>query len=91
MIRPLGIIRNLKIHIHGIPYITTFIFLKDSVVDSSYYMLLGNLGLKMQRLHMTKVTMSLLFKVMEQSEQYQLTRTWEQKLDNLKYLFVMTC
>jgi len=39
--RPLGIIRNLKIHIHGIPYITTFIILKNSVVDSSYFMLLG--------------------------------------------------
>jgi hypothetical protein len=39
----LGIIRNLKIHIHGIPYITTFIVLKNSVVDSSYFMLLGRL------------------------------------------------
>jgi hypothetical protein len=28
IIRPLGIIRNLKIHIHGIPYITTFIVFK---------------------------------------------------------------
>jgi hypothetical protein len=54
--RPLGIIRNLKIHIHGIPYRTTFIVLKNSVVDSNYSMLLG-------LLHMIEVTMSLLFKV----------------------------
>jgi hypothetical protein len=41
MTKPLGIIRNLKIHIHGIPYIATFIVLKNSVIDSSYSMLLG--------------------------------------------------
>jgi len=39
MIGPLWIIRNLKIHIHGIPYIATFIILKNSVVDYSYSML----------------------------------------------------
>jgi hypothetical protein len=43
MTRPLGIIRNLKIHIHGIPYITTFTVLKNSVVDSSNFMLLTRL------------------------------------------------
>jgi hypothetical protein len=31
----------LKIHTHGIPYIATFIALKNSAVDSSYFMLLG--------------------------------------------------
>jgi hypothetical protein len=41
MTKPLGIIINLKIHLHGIPYITTFIVLKNNVVDSSYSMLLG--------------------------------------------------
>jgi hypothetical protein len=46
MTRPLGIIRNLKIHIHGIPYIATFIILKNSVVDFSYFMLLGKPWLK---------------------------------------------
>ncbi len=34
MTRPLGIIRNLKIHINGIPYIVTFTILKNIVVDS---------------------------------------------------------
>ncbi len=46
MTRPLGIIRNLKIHIDGIPYIATFIVLKNSVVDYSYSMLLGKLWFK---------------------------------------------
>ncbi len=41
MTTPLGIIRNSKIHIYGIPYIATFIVLKNNVVDSSYSMLLG--------------------------------------------------
>ncbi len=40
MTKPLGIIRSLKIHIHDIPYIATFIVLKNSVVDSNYSMLL---------------------------------------------------
>jgi hypothetical protein len=41
MTRPLGIIKNLKIHIHGIPYVITFIVLQNSVVDPNYSMLLG--------------------------------------------------
>jgi len=40
MIRPLGIIKNLRIHIHGIPYVATFIVLQKTLVDSSYSMLL---------------------------------------------------
>jgi hypothetical protein len=46
MTKPLRIIKKLKIHIHGIPYIATFIILKNSVVDSSYSMLLGRPWLK---------------------------------------------
>ncbi len=40
MTRPLGIIRNLKNHIHGNPYITTFIVIINNVIESNYYMLL---------------------------------------------------
>jgi hypothetical protein len=36
-----GLIRNMKIYVHGIPYIITFIILQNNVVDSSYSMLLG--------------------------------------------------
>jgi hypothetical protein len=41
MIKPLGIIKNLKIQIHGISYVTRFNVLQNSVVNSSYSMLLG--------------------------------------------------
>jgi hypothetical protein len=41
MIKPVGIIKNLRIHIHGIPYVATFNVLKNSVMDSNYSMLLG--------------------------------------------------
>jgi hypothetical protein len=44
--KPMGLIRDLKIYVHGIPYITTFIVLHNSVVDSSYSMLLGRPWLK---------------------------------------------
>jgi hypothetical protein len=40
-IKPIKLIRDLKIYVHGIPYITTFNVLQSSVVDSSYSMLLG--------------------------------------------------
>jgi hypothetical protein len=41
-----GLIRDLKIYVHGIPYIITFIIPYNSVVDSSYSMLLGRPWLK---------------------------------------------
>jgi len=39
--KPMGLIRDLKIYVHGIPYIIIFIVLHNNVVDSSYSMLLG--------------------------------------------------
>ncbi len=39
--KQVGLIRVLKIYVHGIPYIIMFIVLHNSVVDSSYSMLLG--------------------------------------------------
>jgi hypothetical protein len=42
--KPMGLIKDLKIHVHGIPYIATFIILRNSVVDSGYSMLLGDHG-----------------------------------------------
>jgi hypothetical protein len=41
MIRCLRIIKILRIHIHGIPYVATFTILKNNVVDLSYFVLLG--------------------------------------------------
>ncbi len=40
-IKLVGLIKDMKIYVHGIPYITTFNVLYNSVVDSSYSMLLG--------------------------------------------------
>jgi hypothetical protein len=36
-----GLIRDLKIYVHGILYITTFTILYSDVVDFMYFMLLG--------------------------------------------------
>jgi len=41
-----GLIKDLKIYVHDIPYINMFIILQNNVVDSSYFMLLGRPWLK---------------------------------------------
>jgi hypothetical protein len=40
--KPLGLIKDLKIIIHGIPYVVTFIVIHNSVLDSDNFMLLGH-------------------------------------------------
>ncbi len=40
-IKPVGLIKDLKIHIHGIPYIAMFTVMKNNVLNSNYSMLLG--------------------------------------------------
>jgi hypothetical protein len=44
--KPMGLIRDLEIYVHGICYITPFTILHNSVVNSSYSMLLGKPWLK---------------------------------------------
>ncbi len=44
--RPMGLIKDLMIYVHGIPYIITFTVLQNSVVNSSYSMVLGRPWLK---------------------------------------------
>jgi hypothetical protein len=39
--KPIRLIRDMKIYVHGSPYITIFTVLYNSVVDSNYSMLLG--------------------------------------------------
>jgi hypothetical protein len=39
--KPLSLIKDLKILIHGIPYAVTFIMIESGVLDFSYSMLLG--------------------------------------------------
>jgi hypothetical protein len=46
IVKPLGLIRDLKIFFHGISYTVTFIVINSSVVNSSYSMLLGHPWLK---------------------------------------------
>jgi hypothetical protein len=44
--KPLGLIKDLRILVHGIPYAMTFIVIWSSVLNSIYFMLLGRPWLK---------------------------------------------
>jgi hypothetical protein len=39
--KPLGLIRDLKIFVHGIPYMVTFNVINNNLLNASYSMLLG--------------------------------------------------
>jgi hypothetical protein len=43
IVKPLGLIKDLKILVHGIPYVLTFTMIHSSAQDFNYSMLLGNL------------------------------------------------
>jgi hypothetical protein len=40
IVKPFGLIRDLKKFVHGIPYMITFIIINSNVLNSSYLMLL---------------------------------------------------
>jgi hypothetical protein len=40
IVKPFGFIKDLKIFVHGIPYIVTFIVINNSVLNSNFSMLL---------------------------------------------------
>jgi hypothetical protein len=40
IVKPLGLIRDLKTFVHGIPYMVTFIIVNSNVLDYSYLILL---------------------------------------------------
>jgi len=42
--KSMGLIHDLKIYVHGIPYITMFIMLQNNVLNISYSILLGSHG-----------------------------------------------
>jgi hypothetical protein len=50
--KPVGLLRDLKIYGHGIPYITTFTILHNIVVDFSYSMLSGRPWFRDAKWHM---------------------------------------
>jgi len=39
--KPMGLIRDLKVYVHYISYITMFTIFQNNMIDSSYSMLLG--------------------------------------------------
>jgi len=39
--KPIELIKDLKIHVHGITYIATFTIMNNNVLDSNYSMLLS--------------------------------------------------
>jgi len=41
IIKPLGLIKDLKILVHKFPYAMNFTMIWSSVLDSNYFMLLG--------------------------------------------------
>jgi hypothetical protein len=47
-----GLIRDLNIYVHNIPYITMFTMFQNSVVDFNYSMLLGRPWLRDVKVHM---------------------------------------
>jgi hypothetical protein len=44
--KPLGLIKDLKMIVHGTPYVVTFIVVQNSVLDSNYFMLLNHPSLR---------------------------------------------
>jgi hypothetical protein len=42
IVKPLGLIKDLMVLVHGIPYIVTFTMIQSSVLDSSYSMWLSH-------------------------------------------------
>jgi hypothetical protein len=44
--KPLGLIKDLKIFVHGIPYIITFTIINHNILDLCYLMFLGRSWLR---------------------------------------------
>jgi hypothetical protein len=54
-IKQVGLVKDLNIHIHGIPYIFNFIGIDNNVTDVSFYMLLawGGVGTLFKKIKYT--------------------------------------
>jgi hypothetical protein len=75
--KPLGLIKDLKILIHGIPYVVTFTVIQSSVLDSSYFMLLGHPWLKDAKVSHDWGNNISIYKELVQSKPYMLLRNLE--------------
>jgi hypothetical protein len=73
--KPLGLIKDLKILVHGIPYGMTFIVIQNSVLDSKNFMLLGCPWLRDAK--MIGATTLSLYKELVQLEPYLLLKNLE--------------
>jgi len=91
MTRPLGFIRNLKIQIHGIPYVATFIVLHNSVIDSNYSMLLGRPWLLDAKATHDGVNNVINIQGNGMIKTISINKKLGAKPEGPKYLFVMTC
>jgi hypothetical protein len=59
IIKQVGLVKDLNIHIHGIPYIFNLIVIDNNVTNASFYMLLawgggGGTLFKKSKIHMSK-------------------------------------
>jgi hypothetical protein len=82
--KPLGISRDLKIFVHGIPYTFAFIVINNNVLDYSYSMLLGCLWLRHAKYPMIGELILLPYKEHVQYEPYMLLRNLVCKPKNQK-------
>jgi hypothetical protein len=61
--KPFGLIRDLKIFVHRIPYALTFTVISNNVLDSSYSMLLGRPWLKYAKVSHDSETNTIIIRV----------------------------
>ena len=66
--KPTGLLRDVKIHIHGIPYIVTLTVIDFQTIKSNYSMLLGRPWLRDAKVIMTRLTTRYKSWGMEQSK-----------------------
>jgi hypothetical protein len=75
--KPLGLIKDLKILVHGISLVVTFTIIHSSVLDFSYSMLLGHAWLHDIKVFHDWVIILSLYKEPIQSEPYMLLKSLE--------------
>jgi len=85
----MGLIRDIKICVHGILYITMFTVLHNSVVDSSYSMLLGRPWLRDVKVAHDQGSNIVSIQGNGIVRTIKVTKHWEVKLENQKCYYAM--
>jgi hypothetical protein len=83
--KPLGLIKDFRSLVHGIPCALTFIIIQSSVLDSSYFMLLGCPWLRDVKVSHDWANNTLLYRESIKLEPYPLLRHLEHQLNVQKY------